>query len=79
LGMLITFYLDQAPAMSAAVREERYAQLLADTKRMLIFSDFKYALAAIPLAVEPIQKIRFLPYAYQRFMKFKRAAAELII
>jgi hypothetical protein len=77
LGMLINFYLDQAPPTAAAEREKTFAQLLADTKRMLIFSDFKYALAAIPLAVEPIQKIRFIPYAYQRFLKFKRAAEAL--
>jgi hypothetical protein len=40
---------------------------------MLIMSDYKYAMAALPLAIEPIQKIRFIPYAHQRFAKFKRA------
>ena len=35
-----------------------------------------YALAAIPLAVEPIQKIRFIPYASQRFARFRRACEE---
>jgi hypothetical protein len=29
-----------------------------------------YAMAALPLSVEPIQKIRFIPYAHQRFHKF---------
>jgi len=47
--------------------------LLQDTKDMLPLSDFKYAMAALPLAVEPIQKIRFVPYAYQRFKKFLSA------
>jgi len=36
-------------------------------------SDYKYAMAALPLAIEPIQKIRFIPYAHQRFAKFLRA------
>jgi hypothetical protein len=27
-------------------------------------------MAALPLAVDPIQKIGFIPYAYQRFRKF---------
>ena len=40
---------------------------------MLPLSHYKYAMAALPLALEPIQKIRFIPYAYQRFMKFKEA------
>ena len=35
------------------------------------------ALAAIPLAAEPIQKIRFIPYAHARFDKFKKAWAGL--
>ncbi len=37
---------------------------------MLPMSDYKYAMAALPLAVDPIQKIRFIPYAHQRFAKF---------
>ena len=35
-----------------------------------------YALAAIPLAVNPIQKIRFIPYASQRFARFLRTTEE---
>jgi hypothetical protein len=37
---------------------------------MLMLSDYKYVMAAIPLAPEPIQKIRFIPFAHQRFKKF---------
>ena len=40
---------------------------------MLMMSDYKYAMAALPLAVNPIQKIRFIPYAHQRFAKFLKA------
>ena len=76
LGMLLNFYLDHMVFASPADREQEFTKLLADTKKMLLLSDFKYAVAAIPLAVEPIQKIRFLPYAFQSFQKFKRAAKE---
>ena len=37
-----------------------------------------YAMAALPLALNPIQKIRFIPYAYQRFHKFLRASDRLL-
>ena len=47
-----------------------FKKLLNNTKDMLIMSDYKYAMAALPLAIEPIQKIRFIPYAHQRFAKF---------
>jgi ethanolamine kinase len=74
LGMLINFYLDNVKFENQAARDQEFQKLLADTKRMLILSDYKYALAAIPLAVEPIQKIRFIPYAWQRFRKFLAAS-----
>jgi hypothetical protein len=35
-------------------------------------------MAALPLALNPIQKIRFIPYAYQRFHKFLRASDRLL-
>ncbi len=77
LGMLIDFYLDNASYGSTEQRSEAYDKLLRDTRLTLILSDYKYALAAIPLAVEPIQKIRFVPYAHARFNKFKAAYASL--
>ncbi len=73
LGMLINFYLDNAQSETQAAREREFQKLLQDTKHMLIMSDYKYAMAALPLAIEPIQKIRFIPYAHQRFAKFLRA------
>ncbi len=73
LGMLINAYLDHATFATPQARAQEFDQLLADTKRMVKFSDFKYALAALPLALEPIQKIRFIPYAHQRFHKFLKA------
>ncbi len=72
LGLLIDFYLDNADFPDQAARETEFNKLLQNTKDMLIMSDYKYAMAALPLAIEPIQKIRFIPYAHQRFAKFLR-------
>ncbi|KAA3665451.1 MAG: hypothetical protein DWQ04_00565 [Chloroflexi bacterium] len=73
IGLLINFYLDNATFTTPTARENEYEKLLQETKNMLKMSDFKYAMAALPLALEPIQKIRFIPYAYQRFSKFMKA------
>ena len=43
---------------------------MEQTESMILLSDFMYAMAALPLAVEPIQKIRFIPYALRRFERF---------
>ena len=79
LGMLINFYLDNANFETQAARLKEFNKLLEDTKNLLILSDYKYAMAALPLAVNPVQKIRFIPYASARFHKFQaacKAAAE---
>lgn len=76
LGMLINFYLDNAEFATPAARDSEFQKLLQDTKNLLPISHYKYAMAALPLAVAPIQKIRFIPYAYQRFNKFLQAYAE---
>jgi len=73
LGTLINFYLDNTDFETKEAREKEFRKLLQDTKNMLLMSDYKYAMAALPLAVEPIQKIRFIPYAHQRFAKFLKA------
>lgn len=70
LGTLINYYLDNAAFASPNDRAVAFQQLLQDTKNMVLLSHYKYAMAALPLSVEPIQKIRFIPYAYQRFSKF---------
>ena len=66
-------YLDNAEFSDQKPRESEFKKLLQNTKEMLLLSDYKYAMAALPLAVEPIQKIRFIPYAHQRFTRFLRA------
>ena len=76
LGMIINYYLDNAEFGTSAEREKEFQILLQDANDLLPLSHYKYAMAALPLAVEPIQKIRFIPYAYQRFNQFLRAYAE---
>ncbi len=73
LATLLNFYLDNAEFDTNQARENEFQKLLGDTKNLLPMSDFKYAMAALPLSVEPIQKIRFIPYAHQRFFKFLAA------
>lgn len=76
LGIIINAYLDNAEFASAAERQASFDQLLADVKLMMPLSHYKYAMAALPLALEPIQKIRFIPYAHQRFNTFLAAYEE---
>ena len=76
LGTLIGYYLDNAEFTTPQARETAFQQLLADTRSMLVMSDYKYAMAALPLALDPIQKIRFIPYAWQRFNKFIAACEQ---
>ena len=73
---LIGAYLDNADFAAPGERDRELHKLLQDTKDLLPLSHFKYAMAALPLAVEPIQKIRFIPYAHQRFAKFLEAYDE---
>ncbi len=70
---LIGCYLDNVEFERAADRAGELDRLLAETRRALLLSDYMYAMAALPLAVEPIQRIRFIPYAHRRFTKFLRS------
>lgn len=70
IGWLVDAYLAGDEAGDDAAREAERARLVAETTQMLPLSHFMYAMAAIPLAVEPIQKIRFIPYAHARFTRF---------
>lgn len=76
IGVLIDLYLEHADFSSSAERAEEHQGLLRQTQEMIRFSDFMYAMAAIPLAVDPIQKIRFIPYAHARFRRFLNAFEE---
>ena len=73
LSILINFYLDNCTFESEEERKKEFKKLLQGANDMLLLADYKYAMAAIPLSLDPIQKIRFIPYAYQRFNKFLKA------
>ena len=62
-------------ALDGSPDAARVDRLVAETRRAIVLSDLMYTLAAIPLSVEPVQRIRFLPYAHQRFAKFQRSWA----
>ncbi len=70
IARLIGFYLDNVSFDDPAEREAEAGRLLDETRLALLLSDFMYAMAALPLSLEPIQKIRFIPYAHQRLKKF---------
>ena len=70
LASLIGCYLDNREFDTLEARQSELTTLVAETRRALLLSDYMYAMAALPLALEPIQKIRFIPYAHQRFTKF---------
>ena len=70
LASLIGFYVDNGEFADGAERDAEIARLVHETRRCIALSDYMYAMAALPLALEPIQKIRFLPYAHQRFHRF---------
>ena len=72
VARLIGFYLDNDASLNGTAKQQRASELLAETRRALLLSDYMYAMAALPLSVEPIQKIRFIPYAHQRFHRFLR-------
>jgi thiamine kinase-like enzyme len=74
LGRFIGFYLDHHTFEPPAARHAELDRLVAETRRAIPLSDFMYAMAAIPLALQPVQKIRFVPYAHQRFRRFLAAA-----
>ncbi len=48
-------------------------ELVDQTESLILLSDYMYAMAALPLAIEPVQKIRFIPYSLRRFGRFVRS------
>ncbi len=73
LRTFVGFYLDNAEFASPADRATETERLVTQTRTSLMLSDYMYAMAALPLALEPIQKVRFLPYAHQRYRRFLTA------
>jgi thiamine kinase-like enzyme len=73
MGTLINFYLDHREFADGGDRARVFDKLLADTQAMLMLSDYMYAMAALPLALAPVQNIPFIAYAHARFLKFRRS------
>ncbi len=73
IAVLIASYLEHFEHGSDAARQRRLDRLVSDTRDAIMLSDYMYAMAALPLAVEPIQKIRFIPYSLLRFKAFLAA------
>jgi thiamine kinase-like enzyme len=63
-------YLAHDTFGSQAEHDEALATLVQDTLDLIPLSDYMYAMAALPLALNPIQTIRFLPYSARRFARF---------
>jgi hypothetical protein len=62
--------------LTGATRSDELDRLVGETEDLIMLSDYMYAMAAIPLAVQPIQKIRFIPYAHARWRRFLAAYGE---
>lgn len=73
LRQMIGFYVDCGAPRDASTRTTEIERLVAETRRAILLSDVMYAMAAIPLALQPMQRIRFIPYAHQRFHRFLAA------
>ena len=75
IATVVGHYLD-CGTLTGDARESELNRLVAETKDMIMLSDYMYAMAAIPLAVHPIQKIRFIPYAHARWTRFLASYAK---
>lgn len=74
LGAVVDGCLEAREFTSEDARTEEASRWVAETRQMLPLSDYMYAMAALPLALAPIQKIAFVPYALQRFERFLSAS-----
>jgi thiamine kinase-like enzyme len=76
LRSFVGFYLENEAFDDVSTRQARQSELVTQTRRALMLSDYMYAMAALPLALEPIQRIRFIPYSHQRFNRFLKQWGE---
>ncbi len=72
IATLVGFYLDNG-SLEGEERRLELDRLVGETERMLPLSDYMYAMAGLPLALAPIQKLRFIPYSHARFQRFRAA------
>ena len=69
IATLVGHYLD-CGSLTGVSRNLDLDRLVGETEDLILLSHYMYAMAAIPLSVEPIQKIRFIPYAHARWAEF---------
>jgi thiamine kinase-like enzyme len=69
IATLVGSYLD-CGILTGEARAAELDRLVGETEDLIMLSDYMYAMAAIPLAINPMQKIRFIPYAHARWNKF---------
>lgn len=69
IATLVGHYLDCGDHVGRE-RASEFSRLVSETEDLIMLSDYMYAMAAIPLAVNPVQKIRFIPYAHARWNRF---------
>jgi thiamine kinase-like enzyme len=72
IAVLVSHYLD-CGTLTGEARQAELDRLVGETEDLIMLSDYMYAMAAIPIAVQPIQKIRFIPYAHARWNRFLKA------
>ena len=70
IAKLVTHYVDFGP-LEGTERSVEIERLIDETLSLILLSHYMYAMAAIPLSIEPIQRIRFIPYAHARWNKFQ--------
>ena len=73
LTAFVAAYLAHETFVTPGAYERVRDELVEEVRAALLLPDLMYAFAALPLALEPIQRIRFLPYAHARFHKFLAA------
>jgi thiamine kinase-like enzyme len=72
IAMLVGHYL-ACGTLEGDPYTAELGRLTQETVELIMISDYMYAMAAIPLAVKPVQKIRFIPYAHARWNRFLAA------
>jgi len=69
IATLVGHYLERSPVTGSVERSE-LDRLTTEPESLILLSHYMYAMAAIPLAAEPVQKLRFIPYAHARWLAF---------
>ena len=75
IAVLVGHYLD-CGVLAGESRQAELDRLVSETEDLIMLSDYMYAMATIPLALQPMQKVRFIPYAHARWNRFLASCEE---